>query len=41
MIEGKMIELIARQLQVWGEPCRLRILQSLPGGARTVNQIIE
>ena len=40
MIHDKMIELVARRFQVLGEPCRLRILQSLQGGAMTVNQIV-
>ena len=37
----KIIDLVARRFQVLGEPCRLRILQSLQGGAMTVNQIVE
>jgi len=36
-----MVELVARRFQVLGEPCRLRILQALQGGARTVNQIVD
>jgi len=40
MIHEKMIELVARRFQVLAEPCRLRILQALQGGAMTVNQIV-
>jgi len=40
MIHKKMVELVARRFQVLGEPCRLRILQTLQGGAMTVNQIV-
>lgn len=40
MIHKKMLELVARRFQVLGEPCRLRILQTLQGGAMTVNQIV-
>src|SRR5512147_2511329 len=40
MIHEKMIDLVARRFQVLGEPCRLRILQTLQGGAMTVNQIV-
>jgi DNA-binding transcriptional ArsR family regulator len=40
MIHEKMVELVARRFQVLGEPCRLRILQTLQGGAMTVNQIV-
>lgn len=40
MIHKKMIELVARRFQVLGEPCRIRILQTLQGGAMTVNQIV-
>lgn len=41
MIHGKMIELVARRFQILGEPCRLRILQTLEDGAMTVNQIVD
>ena len=41
MIHGKMIELVARRFQILGEPCRLRILQALQGGAMTVSQIVD
>jgi DNA-binding transcriptional ArsR family regulator len=40
-MHAKAIELVARRFQVLGEPCRLRILQALEGGAMTVNQIVE
>jgi DNA-binding transcriptional ArsR family regulator len=40
MIHKKMVELVARRFQVLGEPCRIRILQALQGGAMTVNQIV-
>jgi DNA-binding transcriptional ArsR family regulator len=36
-----VIDLVARRFQVLGEPCRLRILQALEGGAMTVNHIVE
>lgn len=41
VIHEKMLALVARRFQILGEPCRLRILQSLQGGARTVNQIVS
>lgn len=41
MIHGKMIELVARRFQILGDPCRLRILQSIQDEALTVNQIVE
>lgn len=40
MIHEKMVELVARRFQVLGEPCRIRILQTLQDGAMTVNQIV-
>ena len=40
MIHEKMVELVARRFQVLGEPCRLRILQTLQDGEMTVNQIV-
>jgi DNA-binding transcriptional ArsR family regulator len=36
----KMIDLVARRFQVLGEPCRLRILQTLQGRPMTVSQIV-
>jgi len=41
MIHEKMVELVARRFQILGEPCRLRILQTLQGGAMTVNRIVS
>jgi DNA-binding transcriptional ArsR family regulator len=41
MIHEKILELVARRFQVLGEPCRLRILHTLQGGAMTVGQIVE
>ncbi len=41
MIHKKMVELVARRFQVLGEPCRIRILQALQGGPRTVNEIVR
>ena len=41
MIHKKMVELVARRFQVLGEPCRIRILQALQGGPRTVNEIVS
>jgi DNA-binding transcriptional ArsR family regulator len=35
-----MIDLVARRFQVLGEPCRLRILQTLERGPKTVSQIV-
>jgi DNA-binding transcriptional ArsR family regulator len=40
MIHEKMVELVARRFQVLGEPCRIRILQALQSGPRTVNDIV-
>jgi len=40
MIHEKMVELVARRFQVLGEPCRLRILQALQGGTKTVKEIV-
>lgn len=41
MMQDKIIDLVARRFQILGEPCRLRILQSLQDGAMTVNQIVD
>lgn len=41
MIHKKMVELVARRFQVLGEPCRIRILQALQSGPRTVNEIVR
>lgn len=39
-MHDKMIDLVARRFQVLGEPCRLRILQALEHGPKTVNQVV-
>jgi len=36
-----MIELVAHRFRLLGEPVRLRILQVLEHGERTVNEIVE
>jgi DNA-binding transcriptional ArsR family regulator len=36
-----MIELIARRFRILGEPQRLRILQALECGEKTVNEIVD
>ena len=41
MIHKKMVEVVARRFQVLGEPCRIRILQALQSGPRTVNEIVR
>jgi DNA-binding transcriptional ArsR family regulator len=41
MIYEKMVELVARRFQVLGEPCRIRILQALQSGPKTVSQIVR
>jgi DNA-binding transcriptional ArsR family regulator len=41
MIHEKMVELVARRFQVLGEPCRIRILQALQSGPKTVSQIVR
>ncbi|MGO8793244.1 MAG: ArsR/SmtB family transcription factor [Candidatus Sulfotelmatobacter sp.] len=41
MMHDKIIDLVARQFQILGDPCRLRILQALQSGAMTVSQIVE
>lgn len=40
-LHKNVIDLIARRFQVLGDPCRLRILQALQGGALTVGQIVD
>jgi DNA-binding transcriptional ArsR family regulator len=39
-IHENIIDLVARRFQILGEPCRLRILQTLEAGPMTVNQIV-
>ena len=41
MIDGRIIDLIARRFQVLGEPYRLRILHVLQSGTMTVTQIVD
>jgi DNA-binding transcriptional ArsR family regulator len=36
-----MIELVARRFRMLGEPQRLRILQALECGEKTVNEVVE
>jgi DNA-binding transcriptional ArsR family regulator len=38
---AKVIDAVARRFRVLGEPQRLRILQALEGGPRTVTQLVD
>jgi DNA-binding transcriptional ArsR family regulator len=40
-LSDKMVEHVARRFRMLGEPQRLRILQVLEGGERSVNDIVE
>lgn len=40
-LSDQMIELVAQRFQILGEPQRLRILQALEPGERTVGEIVE
>ena len=40
-LSDKMIELIARRFRTLGEAVRLRILQTLQGGGKTVGELVE
>jgi DNA-binding transcriptional ArsR family regulator len=40
-MSDKMMELIARRFRTLGEPFRLRILQELESGERTVGELVE
>lgn len=40
-LSDKMIDTVARQFRVLGEPQRLRILQLLEAGPKTVNEVVE
>ena len=40
-LSEQMIELVAKRFRLLGEPVRLRILQVLEPGERTVNDIVE
>jgi DNA-binding transcriptional ArsR family regulator len=39
-MSDKMMDLIARRFRTLGEPCRLRILQLLEQGERTVGELV-
>jgi DNA-binding transcriptional ArsR family regulator len=41
VISDKMLELIARRFRILGEPLRLRILQELETGQKTVNELVS
>ncbi len=40
-LTDQMVELVARRFRMLGEPQRLRILQTLEHGERTVGEIVE
>ncbi len=40
-MSDKMMELIARRFRTLGEPFRLRLLQQLESGEKTVNALVE
>lgn len=40
-MSDKMIELIARRFRMLGEPSRIRILQQLQAGEKTVNELVS
>lgn len=40
-MNGDMLELVARRFRLLGEPVRLRILQILESGERSVNELTE
>lgn len=40
-LTDRMLEIVARRFRVLGEPQRLRILQALEAGEKTVNEIVE
>ncbi|HCC57323.1 MAG TPA: transcriptional regulator [Solibacterales bacterium] len=40
-LSDQMVELVARRFRMLGEPQRLRILQTLENGERTVGEIVE
>ena len=40
-LSDQMIELVARRFRMLGEPQRLRILQTLETGERTVGEVVE
>ncbi len=41
MLSDRMLELVARRFRFLGEPLRLRILQSLSRGEKTVTRLVE
>jgi DNA-binding transcriptional ArsR family regulator len=41
MMSDKMMELVARRFRVLGEPFRLRILQQLETGEKSVGELVE
>ena len=40
-MSDKMLDLVARRFRTLGEPYRLRILQQLEGGERTVGELVS
>lgn len=40
-MSDKMIELVARRFRLLGEPLRIRLLQQLQKGERTVGELVE
>jgi DNA-binding transcriptional ArsR family regulator len=40
-LSDEMVDLVAQRFRLLGEPVRLRLLQHLEGGARTVNELAE
>jgi DNA-binding transcriptional ArsR family regulator len=40
-LSDQMIELVARRFRMLGEPQRLRILQTLEAGERTVGEVVQ
>lgn len=41
LMTSKMLDLIARRFRTLGEPFRLRILQELENGEKTVNELVS
>lgn len=40
-LSDRMLEVVAQRFRVLGEPQRLRLLQALESGERTVNELVE
>lgn len=40
-MSDKMVDLVARRFRTLGEPCRLRLLQELEAGEKTVGELVE